>query len=108
MSKIPECHREIVPGYRLSWHAWQRMSGRHITPEAVRAAIIFGREVHQRRAVIHVIGRNEVAWSRGEGVDLAPFAGIHVIVAPDGTVSTVYRNRELSGLERDWRPRRAA
>jgi hypothetical protein len=39
---------------------------------------------------------------------LPAFEGVHVLESVDGTIVTVYRNRDLRGLRRDKRPRFAA
>jgi len=69
---------------------------------SVTKALAFGRVVHIRGASVHVIGRKEVSKLSREGIDLSSQEGVQVVCARDGTVITVYRNRELRGL----RPRR--
>jgi hypothetical protein len=82
----------------LSWHAWCRLHARRLSGGAVEAALSCGRVVHVRGAAIHVIGRREVARWRRRGIDLSRFEGVHVVCAPDGSILTVYRNRDLRGL----------
>ena len=62
----------------------------------------FGRCVEIRGAQIFAIGRREVARFRREGIELAGFEGMQVVVMDGGAVVTVYRNRDFKGL----RPRR--
>ncbi|MCB9764440.1 MAG: DUF4258 domain-containing protein [Alphaproteobacteria bacterium] len=78
-------------GLLLSKHAWRRMSGRGISAEAVQAALRYGRAVQQDGAEIYFIGRKEVQRLRPR-VDLRAHQGVHVVVARDGMVVTVYRS----------------
>ena len=87
---------------RISAHATRRMHARNISQTAVHAALEHGRTVHVRGAVIHAIGRKEVARLRPHGIDLSQFEGIQIVCAPDGTILTTYRNRDFRSL----RPRR--
>lgn len=86
----------------LTKHAAERMCVRGLPSNAVAAAIAYGRTVHVRGADIHAIGRREIEWCRREGIDLTGYEGVQVVCASDGSVLTVYRNRNFRGL----RPRR--
>lgn len=86
----------------LTRHAAERMRARGLRPEAVAAAIAYGRVVHVRDADIHAIGRKEVESGKREGVDLSRYEGVQVVCSREGAILTVYRNRDLRGL----RPRR--
>jgi hypothetical protein len=84
------------------------MDARSISGEALRSALKYGRTSWTRGARVYAIGRKEVQYYRAHGIDLARFEGIHVVESADGTVITVYRNRDLRGLRPDKRPRYAA
>ena len=86
----------------LTKHAQVRMDARSIPRSAVEMVLDHGRRVFVRGAELAVIGRKEIAWAQMRGLDLRKYNGIHVVCGEDGTVLTVYRNRELPGL----RPRR--
>ena len=86
----------------LTSHALVRMYARRFSEKAIRAALQHGREVHGRGAVIFAIGRKEVMHARASGIDLTGYEGIHVVCSREGTIMTVYRNRDL----RDLRPRK--
>ena len=88
----------------LTDHARSRMSGRSIAPSDVQRVLDHGRVVHTRGARFHVIGKREVKRGRRDGLDLRDLDGIQVLCAEDGSVITVYRNRDLRDLGR--RPRR--
>ncbi|MCB9745292.1 MAG: DUF4258 domain-containing protein [Alphaproteobacteria bacterium] len=81
-------------GLILSAHAWRRMSARGISPEAVHAALRYGRVVQQDGAEVFFLGRKEVRRWRGK-VDLSAHQGLHVVIGRDGAVVTVYRNDTL-------------
>lgn len=59
----------------------------------------YGRAVHRRGAVIHAIGRKEVERFREEeDIDLSDCEGVQVVCSTEGSVLTVYRNHDFSGL----------
>lgn len=82
----------------MTAHAKVRMRQRSVPPDAVEAALTFGREVHTRGATIYAIGRREVREAAAVGEDLGAFEGVQVVCARDGAVITVYRNADFSGL----------
>lgn len=95
------------PGTRLTMHASQRMNARRIPEAAVWAALEHGRIVHVRGASIHAIGQKEIRRFRERGIDLSCYEGIQIVGAPDGTILTVYRNRDFRGLRPRCRRRRS-
>ena len=96
------------PGPALTDHAWQRMTSRGISSEAIRMALTYGRRLHLRGALYHVVGRREIDRHRRHGLDLSPAEGVHVVCSLDGRIVTVYRNRSLRGLRPRRGPRRHA
>jgi Domain of unknown function (DUF4258) len=82
----------------LTRHAKERMATRGVSADAIDAAIEYGRMVYIRGADIFAIGRKEIARHQREGIDLSTYEGIQVVVASDGHILTVYRNRSFSGL----------
>lgn len=95
------------PGTRLTMHASQRMNERGIPEAAVRAALEHGRIAHVRGASIHAIGQKEIRHFQRRGIDLSCYEGVQIVCAPDGTILTVYRNRDFRGLRPRCRRRRA-
>lgn len=83
-------------------HAWERMSARGFSPSGIHSVLMYGRVAHARKAMIHVVGRKEVARYRRVGVDISDLEGVHVVCSTDGAIITVYRNKDLRGI----RPRR--
>lgn len=77
-------------------HARKRMSARSINEWHIDQVIRFGRESHNRKAVIYAIGKKEV---KEHGRFLEPCEGIHVLCSPeDGVIITTYRNHDLKSL----------
>jgi len=76
-------------------HAQMRMGQRGISERFVAMALRYGRTVHARGAAYRVIGHKEVARCAEFGFDISEADGVHVLVAPDGSVVTAYRNHEL-------------
>ena len=93
---------DIHSEYDLSLHAWQRMSGRGLSPDAIRRAINFGRVAYVRGATIYAVGRKEVERFERDGIDLSDVEGVQVVCSDSGAIMTVYRNRDFRNL----RPRR--
>ena len=95
----------VPPTRRISLHAQDQMDARSISTDALLSALKYGRIAWTRGARIHAIGRKEVQHYRAHGIDLALFEGFNVVESADGTIITVYRNRDLRGLRPDKRPR---
>lgn len=93
---------DIHRDYDLSRHAWERMSGRGLSPAAIRRVINFGRVAYVRGATIYAVGRKEVERFEQDGIDLADVEGVQVVCSDSGVIMTVYRNHDFRGL----RPRR--
>lgn len=95
--------------YSLTRHACERMSGRGLSPSAVRLALNYGRTAHIRGATIYAVGRKEVERFRQDGIELSLVEGVQVVCTDSGSILTVYRNRDLRGLRpRSRRARRSA
>jgi hypothetical protein len=93
---------------RLTDHAHRRMSQRGLSEDAITATMTYGREVRTRGAVIYAIGKKEVLRHLVNGTDLRDFEGIQVVCVSDGTILTVYKNRNFSGLRDRQRGHRSA
>ena len=89
---------DIQSEYSLTKHAWERMSGRGLSPAAIRLVLKYGRAAHIRGATIYVVGRKEVERYRQEGIGLSSVEGVQVVCTNSGSILTVYRNRHLRGL----------
>lgn len=104
---IRECGPAVVlevDRMNLTTHARARLFARRLNSGALDLVVSFGREIHARGATIYVVGRKEIHAGRQFAIDLSELEGVHVICDREGTVLTVYRNRDL----RDLKPRRGA
>jgi hypothetical protein len=90
----------------LTRHAWKRMTSRNLSASAVQAALECGRVAYVRGAAIFAIGRKEVKRYSLKGTDLSRYEGLHVVCTPEGTILTVYRNRDFRGLRPNRRRHR--
>jgi hypothetical protein len=91
----------------LSSHANVRMFARRIDRKSLATVVNVGRRIYTRKAMFYVIGRKEVRRWKGRGVDLSTLEGLHVVCTSEGTVMTVYKNRNLTKLRPHRRMRRA-
>ena len=108
MSRQHQYGTPVPPVHRISAHARAQMDARSVSSDALSSAFKYGRMSRTRGARIYAIGRKDVRYYRAHDIDLGRFEGIHVVESADGTVLTVYRNRDLRGLRSDKRPRYAA
>jgi hypothetical protein len=77
----------------FTWHARKRSARRNVAPDAVEYVLAYGRMIQRTGVTFYFLGRRDIppcdrcaSWaSRLEGAIL--------IVAPDGEVITLYRNR---------------
>jgi len=92
---IDRAHYPKASGtYRMSEHALRRMYGRSLCLEAVCRALRFGRVTFARGAAHFILGKNEVARY---GAVPPGDNGLQLVVSrlADGTVLTLYRNKEM-------------
>ena len=94
---------EINGGFQLSRHAWKRMGARGVSSSAINRVLTFGRVVHARGATLYVIGRKEIKRYMDRGIDLDDLHGMQVICSKNGTIMTLYRNRDLRSLRPRYR-----
>lgn len=94
-------------GYTLTRHAWSRMGGRSISPDAVAMVLDYGHLVREKGAAHYVVRRKEVKRYKRQGIELAAFEGIHVLCsAGEEVVMTAYRNKNMKSLRPVMRRRR--
>jgi hypothetical protein len=77
----------------LTAHARRRQAARRIPSEGIEAAVDWGREWHYDGVVFLRLDRRAVSRAGRSGFALQQFEGVHVILAQDGAVLTVYRHR---------------
>jgi hypothetical protein len=78
----------------ITKHAHARMRSRSITEADISDAIEFGRTFFSRGAIFKIVGRKEIRRFE-EDVDLRHLDGLHVVLAADGAVITVYKNKQF-------------
>ena len=76
-------------------HATQRLEQRGISKKQMMLAFKYGRVIHSRRAVYHVVGKKEIAMYSHIEPELKNMDGIQLVMSSDDTVLTVYRNKDL-------------
>ncbi len=76
----------------FSRHARKRMNQRRLSRAGIELVQEYGRVVYARGAQFCFIGRKEVE-AYADRTDLTGAEGIHLLIARDGTILTVYRNR---------------
>ncbi len=82
--------------HEITSHASVRMHQRGLCERQIELALLYGRKIHARRAVFHVIGRKEIARFGELDPELN---GIQVVTSSDhSTVLTAYRNHDLRAI----------
>lgn len=91
----------------LSEHASHRMCQRGLHDWQIELVLKYGRKIHSRRAVFHVVGRKEIQKYGAKIPELKELDGIQV-VTDSGNLSilTVYRNHDLRGIRPNKRRHR--
>ncbi len=85
--------------YGVTEHARHRMEQRGVSEEAVELALHYGRKIHSRGAIFHVIGRKEISKLGNTHPKLRLLNGVQVLTSTDGeSIITVYKNHDLRGI----------
>ena len=85
----------VVPELTNSRHAQIREGQRGISKKQVMLAYQYGRVIHSRRAVYHVIGNKEIKKYGGIVPELKNMNGVQLVVSANGTVLTAFKNKDL-------------
>jgi hypothetical protein len=85
----------VIPGLTNSKHAELRESQRGISPKKILLAYKFGRIIHARRATYYVIGIKEIDKYGLIEPELKAMNGVQLVTSLNGTLLTVYRNKDL-------------
>lgn len=86
-------------------HAKKRMNQRGFNDNQISRVIKYGRIIFSKGVVWYVIGRKEVDFYKKEGVDLRDIEGVQLLTTADNVILTVYRNRDLSKIKKDFNKR---
>jgi hypothetical protein len=85
----------VLPELTNSQHAQIRESQRGISHKQIVLAYQYGRVIHSRRAVYHVIGKKEIEKYGSIEPGLKKMNGIQLVMSSSGTVLTAFRNKDL-------------
>ena len=98
---------KVFEDLELTEHARQRMDQRGVSEQAVELALQFGRKIHSRRALFHVIGKKEINKLGDLHPELKELDGVQVLTTEDSeSVITVYRNHDLRAIRPNKRKHR--
>lgn len=75
-------------------HARRRSARRNVAPDAVEYVLAYGRMIQRTGVMFFFLGRRDIPACDRCASWAARLEGTIVIVAPDGAVITVYRNRD--------------
>ncbi|GHF02064.1 hypothetical protein [Thalassotalea profundi] len=85
----------VLPELTNSQHAKIRKTQRGISHKQMVLAYQYGRVIHSRRAVYHVIGNKEIEKFGSIEPELKNMNGIQLVMSANGTVLTAFRNKDL-------------
>ena len=85
----------VLPELTNSHHALIREEQRGISHKQVVLAYQYGRVIHSRRAVYHVIGNKEIEKYGSIEPELKTMNGIQLVMSSNGIVLTAFRNKDL-------------
>jgi hypothetical protein len=85
----------VLPELTNSQHAQIREGQRGISKKQVLLAYQYGRVIHARRAVYHVIGNKEIEKFDSIEPELKKMNGIQLVMSKNGTVITAFKNKDL-------------
>ena len=83
--------RDVVS---FTWHARRRSARRNVAPDAVEYVLAYGRMVQRTGVTFFFLGRRDIPRCDRCASWVSRLEGVIVVVAPDGGVITVYRNRD--------------
>lgn len=77
----------------FTWHARKRSARRNVAPDAVEYVLAYGRMIQRTGVTFYFLGRRDIPPCDRCASWASRLEGAIVIVAPDGEVITLYRNR---------------
>jgi len=86
--------------FRLSIHAYKRRLQRGIKQQHIAHLLRFGRKQYQNNAIYYSIGNKEIGKHAKACNTLKNMNGMHLVTALNGTVITLFRNRNFKLLRR--------
>ena len=83
----------------LSVHAHQRRSQRGFQNQHIAHLLRYGRKQYQNNAIYYSIGNKEIKKHAKQCIALKEMNGMHLVTAINGSVITLFRNRDFSLLK---------
>lgn len=83
----------------LSVHAYKRRLQRGFQQDMIAHILRFGRKRFQNNAVYYSIGRKEIEKHSQACPDLKQMNGMHIVMSLNGTILTLFRNRDFRILK---------
>lgn len=77
----------------LSYHAQQRLAQRNLDQRAIDYVLKHGRLIRRTGVQFYVLGARDVPLQDRRRSSISRLIGTTILVARDGTIITVYRNR---------------
>ena len=84
----------------LSVHAYKRRTQRGIQQQYIAHLLRFGRKKFHRHAIYYSIGQKEINKYAYLCPALKNMNGMHLITAINGTIMTIFRNRDFRLLKK--------
>lgn len=84
----------------LSIHAYQRRMQRGVGQKQIAHLLRFGRKQYQNNAIYYSIGNKEIKKYAKQCPALKEMNGFHLVMALNGTILTLFRNRNFGLLRR--------
>ncbi|HEY1389359.1 MAG TPA: hypothetical protein VGF38_12520 [Ktedonobacterales bacterium] len=78
----------------FTWHARKRGARRNVAPDAVDYVLAHGRMIQRTGAMFYFLGRRDIPPCDRRANWASRLEGSIVVVASDGAVITIYRNRK--------------
>ena len=85
--------------HQMTKHATDRSRERMICLTAIQSAITYGLCRAKNNALIYTIGVQQINQALRKGVDIQHYKNVQVIIAHNGNVLTVYRNKKRGSLK---------
>lgn len=83
----------------LSIHAYKRRMQRGIKHQQIAHLLRFGRKQYQNNAIYYSIGHKEIKKYAAYCPALKEMNGMHLVTALNGTILTLFRNRDFRLLK---------
>lgn len=83
----------------LSQHAYKRRLQRGIQNQHIAHLLRFGRKQFQNNAIYYSIGHKEIKKHAKHCPSLKEMNGMHLVTALNGTILTLFRNRNFRFLK---------